>query len=128
MIEIVQAEFISDESGSYWSCWLEINQGTENWMLPATAPGDVLEADLQAYFDARQAELWRVAQAKQYPVDVFERISPKRILKELALIQLDDSNRKTRKINELCQIAGIAELPEVTQEQSIALLKSRLRG
>ena len=118
MIEIIQAELYIDEDMQYWSCWLEITQDTEAWMLPTTAPGTLAEGELQAHFDIREAELWRVAQVKQYTPDVFERIPLKRLLKAFALVVLDE-------INILRQAAGLAER---TPEQIVSAIKVKLRG
>lgn len=117
MIEIVQAELITDEDGSYWSCWLEISQDSEAWMLPTTAPGTLIEGDLQAHFDTQEAELWRVAQAKEYAPDVYERVPSKRVLKAFALVVLDE-------VNILRSAAGLAER---TPEQIVSAIKAKLR-
>lgn len=125
MIEIIQAE--QHESGVYWHCWLEVSQEGESWMLPASAPGRLTAEELQAHFDAREAGLWRVAQVKRYTPDVFERLPLKRLLKAVALVMLDDGNRQTEKINELCRIAGIQELPGRTPNQVVSAIKEKLR-
>lgn len=118
MIEIVSAELITSEDRSArWSCWLEITQAAESWMLPTTAPGTLAEGELQAYFDTREAELWGVAQAKAYPVDVFERVAVKRVLKAFALVVLDE-------VNILRVEAGLTER---TADQIITAIKARLR-
>lgn len=127
MIDIISAELIDDQWGRRWYCWLQLTQGPDSWMLPATAPGTLALADLQAHFDAQEADLWRVAQEKRYPVDVWERIPEKRLLKAFALVVLDDSNRQTQKINQLCQIAGIAGLQERTPDQIVAAIKAKLK-
>lgn len=117
MIEIVDTEQIEQLDILIWSCWLEISQGPEAYMLPATAPGELAEGDLQAYFDGREAELWAVAQEKQYPVDLFERVQVKRVLKAFALVVLDE-------INILRQRAG---MPERTADQIITAIKAKLK-
>lgn len=117
-IEIVQAEIVSDElAGNLWACWLQVTQAADSWMLPATAPGDLEESELQAHFDARAAELWRVAQAKRYPPDVWERIPLKRLLKAFALVLLDE-------INLLRERAG---LQPRTADQIATAIKGKLR-
>ena len=117
MIEIVQAELFENEAGNYWSCWLQITQDTESWMLPTTAPGIKSEGELQAHFDTREADLWRVAQAKQYTPDVFERVPQKKVLKAFALVVLDEINI----------LRGAAGLAERTQEQIVSAIKGKLR-
>ena len=117
MIEIIQTELHIDEDRQYWSCWLQITQDTESWMLPTTAPGTLTEGELQAHFDAREAELWRVAQAKQYTPDVFERVPLKRLLKAFALVVLDEVNI----------LRGAVGLGERTQEQIVSAIKAKLR-
>jgi len=114
MIEIIQAKL----QDNFWSCWLEISQGDETWMLPATAPGTLAEGELQAYFEAKEDELWQVARVKQYEVDLFERVPLKRLLKAFALVVLDE-------INLLRQTAG---LPERTSGQIITAIKNKLKG
>jgi len=91
--------------------------GPDSWMLPTTAPGTLQQADLQAHFDAQEAELWRVAQEKRYPVDVWERIPLKRLLKAFALVVLDE-------INILRQRAGLAPR---TADQIVGAIKAKLR-
>jgi len=120
MIEIVLAEKLNVSQFGVeerWICQLQITQGPETWMLPTTAPGTMQQADLQAYFDAREADLWRVAQEKRYPVDVWERIPSKRLLKAFALVLLDE-------VNVLRQRAGLAPR---TAEQVAEAIKAKLR-
>lgn len=116
MIEIVQAEVVDSPVGAIWSTWLEIEQGGESWMLPATAPGELAEAELQAHLDAQEAELWRVAQEKAYPVDLWANVPLKRLLKAFALVVLDE-------INVLRVEAGLAER---TPAQIITAIKGKL--
>lgn len=116
-IQIVDAELIQDIDGTYWACELEITQGPESWMLPATAPGTLDAVDLQAHFDAREAELWRVASAKQYTVDVWQRIPHKRLLRAFALVVLDE-------VNVLRERAGLTPR---TADQIVTAIKAKLR-
>lgn len=118
MIEILDAELHTDLDTAYWSCWLEITQAAESWMLPTTAPGTLTEGELQAHFDAREADLWRVAQVKQYTPDVFERVPLKRVLKAFALVVLDE-------VNILRAEAGLSER---TADQIVSAIKAKLRG
>jgi hypothetical protein len=70
-IEIIQADFIEQEEISFWRCWLRLTNdipAVARWMLPVTAPGSLVIADLQAHFDRRSAALWRLAEEKQYAV------------------------------------------------------------
>ena len=93
-IEIVDKEFIEDlELGiSYWASLLEITQLAEAFLLPANAPGTLAEGDLQSHFDAKEAELFALAQEKGFAVDtLYERI-PKRVMKAFALVILDEIN------------------------------------
>jgi hypothetical protein len=117
MIEIVSAELQTDEETITWTCWLQLTQGPESWMLPATAPGELAEGDLQAYFDAREAELWRVAQAKQYTIDLYERVPLRRLLRAFALVVLDEVNI----------LRGAAGLQERTPDQIVTAIKARLK-
>lgn len=94
MIEIIQAVRAQDEmlKELRWICWLELSQDGETWWLPATAPGDLAEGDLLAYFEAQETELWQLAQRKQYQPDVHEHIQAKRVLRAFALVVLDEIN------------------------------------
>lgn len=117
MIEIISMKEIDFEDVPVWACWLEIHNGETSWMLPATAPGSLGKSELQAHFDAQEQSLWQIAQAKQYPTDLYEYVPPKRVLKALALVIMDE-------INILRQAAGLAER---TPGQVRAALKSKLR-
>lgn len=114
MIEIVGAELTSD---NIWVCWLEISRLTQAWMLPATAPGNLLENELQAHFDGREDELWIMADAKQYAPDIYEHLKSKWVLKALAAVMLDE-------INTLRQQHGLAAR---TAEQLREAVKGKLR-
>lgn len=117
MIEIVTAELMDRGDRTIWACWLQITQGPDSWLLPTTAPGALALADLQAHFDAQEADLWRVAQEKRYPVDVWERIPLKRLLRAFALVVLDE-------INVLRQREGLAPR---TAEQIVGAIKAKLK-
>lgn len=119
MIEILDAELHTDlvTDESYWSCWLEIAQDSISWMLPTTAPGTLAESELQAHFDAREAELWQVAQAKRYAADVYEHIAARRVLKAFALVVLDEVNL----------LRAQAGMPERTADQIVTAIKAKLR-
>lgn len=117
MIEIITAEYTENAfGGTYWACWLEISLGEETWMLPATAPGELVEGELQAFFDAKESELWAVAQAKQHTVDLYQHVAVKRVLKAFALVALDEFNI----------LRGEHSLPERTAEQLKAAIKAKL--
>ena len=92
MIEIISAELTQYDNNQFWACWLEITQVGQTWALPTTAPGTLAKADLQAHFDAREADLWRVAQAKQYAPDVYEQLPGRRVFKAFAAVILDEIN------------------------------------
>ncbi len=117
MIEIVSAEKIETTEESYWACWLEISQGEEVWMLPATAPGALAEGELQAFFDAKESELWGIAQAKQYEADLHQHVEAKRVLKAFAAVVLDEVNI----------LRGELGLSERTREQLRQAIKAKLR-
>lgn len=93
-IEIVSAEFQEDaDLGiSSWACLLEITQAAEAYLLPANAPGTLDEGELQAYFDAKEADLFTLAQAKGVVADEIYNRLPDRILKAFALVVLDEVN------------------------------------
>lgn len=76
-----------------WQCDLWIARNSTTWYLAATASGDLLESELQGYFEAREDWLWGIAQQKQQPPDIFENVGAKRIMKALALVDLDEHNR-----------------------------------
>ena len=122
MIEIIitekaDATLPGEAVREIWACWLQLTQGPDTWLLPATAPGTLAAGELQAHFDAREADLWRVAQAKQYPVDVWERIPLKRLLRAFALVMLDE-------VNLLRDRAG---MPQRTADQIVGAIKAKLR-
>lgn len=119
-IEIIDTKKFTDEeiNQQYWHCELEITQGTQTWALPATAPGTLSKAGLQAYFDAREAELWRMAQAKQYPADVYERLPGRRVLKAFAAVVLEEINILRQQYS----------LPDRTAAQMVNAIKTKLKG
>ncbi|MCK5307184.1 MAG: hypothetical protein KAJ73_01100 [Zetaproteobacteria bacterium] len=95
MIEIVdhrKIKSVEDVPTLVWLCWLEITQDGKAWLLPTTAPGELAKNELQAHFDAREEELWRVAQKKQYAPDILKHLPTKRLLKAVALALLDEIN------------------------------------
>lgn len=49
-----------------WACWLRLTDGVDTWDLPATAPGDLDSAGLEAYFQDDADRLWQIAQRKQH--------------------------------------------------------------
>lgn len=94
-IEILYSVLVEDElieGASAWVCWLEIEQLGQVWMLPATAPGTLAESELQSHFDGREDELWQIADAKQYALDIYGRLEPRRVLKAFAGVMLDEIN------------------------------------
>lgn len=117
-IEIIEAELTTDEDGfSFWACWLEVSQATESYLLPATAPGTLLEADLQAHFEAQESALFNLAQTKGLDVDeVYDRI-PKRILKAVLLVILDEINL----------LRGLHSLAARTPAQARTAVKNKLK-
>lgn len=117
MIEIINADLITNEDGQFWAVWLFITQEEESWMLPTTAPGTLENGDLQTYFEARKAELWRVAQAKRYTPDVLKRVPSRRLLKSVVLVIVDE-------LNVLREEQG---MPELTEAEMIAAVKAKLR-
>jgi len=91
-IEIVEAELQITEDIAIWACWLEISQGTEAYLLPATASGELVAGELQAHFEAQETELFSLAQSKGFDVDqIYARLT-ERILKAFALVVLDEIN------------------------------------
>ena len=117
MIEVTQAELTEDEDIQYWACWLQITQDGESWMLPTTAPGTLENEELQAHFDAREDELWRVAQEKQYAPDILERMPMRQLMKVVALVMLDEVNLIREELS----------LSERTSKQLLDAIKAKLR-
>jgi hypothetical protein len=116
-IEIISSEKIEvDETTTVWSVWLEITQVAQTWALPTTAPDTLAEADLQAYFDAREADLWGVAQTKQHPPNIYDRPPLRRVLKAFAAVVLDEINILRQQ----------HLLPDRTAEQLVTAIKSNL--
>lgn len=119
MLEIVNAQLAGDTElgGDHWVCLLEIDKDGQAWMLPATAPSDLMESELQAHFDAREAGLWEIAQRKQYTSDIYEWLEPRHVLKAFAGVMLDE-------INALRQQHGLAAR---TAEQLGDAIKGKLQ-
>lgn len=94
MIEIIDVELVSNEEigTTTWACWLEISQDGRTWMLPATAPGNLLEGELQAHFGGQESELWRVADEKQYVPNIYGLLEPGCILEAFVEVMLDEIN------------------------------------
>lgn len=65
------------------------NGGGASFMLPVGNLPAV--GDLQAILDAREAELWTQAQVTGQPVDLYD-VLPKRVLKAVALVIMDELN------------------------------------
>lgn len=85
-------------------------------MLPATAPGLLSREELQAHFEAREAELWNVAIEKERKVDIFEGVPHRALLKAFTLVVLDE-------INILRQTAGLSQR---TASQIVSAIVSKL--
>lgn len=115
-VEIVHSELLSDDIPAIWACRLEITQNSMVYALPATAPGDLLESELQAYFDAQEDALWGVAQIKQIAPDVTLYLPERELLRRLLGVLLDE-------LNALRQLHG---LPDRTLEQLKHALRSKL--
>jgi hypothetical protein len=122
-IEIIHAERVvigidGDSTLTLWHCELEITQSAQTFALPATAPGNLLESDLQSRFEAKEDQLWILAQSKQYPTNLYERLPSRRVLKAFVLVVLDE-------INILRQQHS---LPDRTESQIIEAIKIKLRN
>jgi len=117
-IEIIETEQYTEEGRRRWRVELEITQGGQTWALPATAPGELLKSELLVYFGAREGKLWRIADQKKYPPDVFDRIRERQLLKAFALVVLDE-------INILRQAAG---LQPREASQIVTAIKAKLRN
>jgi hypothetical protein len=119
MIEIIEANLQLDDDLNIelWSCWLEINQASEAYLLPVTAPGTLLEVDLQAHFDAKEAALFAVAQGKGFDVGEIYNLLTKRILKAVLLVILDEINI----------LRGLHGLAERTPAQARTAVKNKLQ-
>jgi len=65
-ITIAQSTLTETETGPLWAVTLAITDGMDTYALPATAPGSLTEGQLQAHFDAREPQLWMLAQKKAY--------------------------------------------------------------
>ena len=69
VIEIITFDLNVEEIDTFWVCWLKITNTPDSYMLPATAPGILIESELQSHFDNNATELWALANIKQYPID-----------------------------------------------------------
>jgi hypothetical protein len=117
MIEIVDVMRVSimDTDEYRWACQLELSQDSESYSLPATAPGELEEAELQAYFDAREDSLWQLAQEKQYEADVLKSLGKRELLQRLAQVLVDELNI----------LRGLHGLPPRTMAQLKQALKEQ---
>ena len=118
MIEIASAERTYESmTGTWrWVCWLEIVENSEVFWLPATAPGELEEAELQAHFGALGAYLWTVAQQKQHQPDVTLHLRERELLRRLVEVILSE-------INILREVAGLP--PRTLKQLKRALKDSR---
>lgn len=72
-IEIIEAEKIKVMTFEVWSCELWVTQAGTTYALPATAPGELLQSELLAYFETREAQLWQEAQVGNQPLTTPEK-------------------------------------------------------
>lgn len=119
-IEILEARTINDiDTGQPGTRHADIiiASGGDSYLLGV---GDLpLIGDLQAALDAREAELWQIAQAVGKEVDLYQ-VTPKRLLKAFALVMLDELNAVRQN--------PTAVLPARTANQLEAALKAKLKG
>lgn len=113
-IEIVYAERLCDGLDCWWACELWVTEEGTTLAIPATAPENLLQPELQAYFDGIQDRVWDVAVRKGFAPDVLIRLSERLLLIRLVKLILDE-------INILRAEAG---LPPRTLEQLKEALKS----
>lgn len=117
-IEIIEAELTEFEDDLFWDCWMEIGQQAEAYLLPATAPASLAQADLQAHFEAREAELFRLAQVNGIAVDEIYNRLPKRALRTALLMIMDEINI----------LRGLHGLSERTPAQARTAFKNKLKS
>lgn len=122
MIEIIETRIVNDKRVAV----IAISNGGGQIYL-WDVPGLPLEGDLQTILNAREAELWAGAQIDARTVDLYE-LTLKRVLKAFALVILDENNRLTQKINQLCNIAGVPTLPLRTAGQIDDAIKAKLKA
>lgn len=111
MIEIVETRRIGDIR----AVDIVITNSGQSYMW--TEGGLPPEGDLQTLLDTREAEIWAKAQLDARPVDLYE-VAPRRVLKAVALVILDE-------INILRQRAG---LPLRNAGQIDDAVKAKLKG
>ena len=116
MLKLITATMVTAGGVNTWNCWLSITQGGDTWKLRANTPGDIQYADLEAHFVPLEDDLWQVAQVEGYQDDLFERVTPKALLRALALVTLDEINILRRKAN----------LPERTVSQLVNVIQERI--
>lgn len=117
-IEIIDKDLQNDPI-LIWAIIIEITDGIDIYVLPTTESGSVAESDLQAALDAREPELFLVAQQKAIaPDSVFTNTTAQRIVKAFALVVLDEINI----------LRGVAALPPRTTEQLRQAIKLKLQG
>lgn len=91
-IDILTTSLHADDFTTFWACWLEISQAGQTWMLPATAPGTLAQAELQVYFDSLADELWVVAEAKECAPSICGNVDLRRVVKAKGQVILDELN------------------------------------
>ena len=116
MLKLIKASMQTVGSVTSWRCWLSITQEDDTWILQANAPNTIPLADLEVHFAPNEADLWEIAQLEGYQDDIFERSTPKALLRALALVMLDEIN--------LLRVR--ASLPERTITQLINAVREKL--
>lgn len=127
-IEIIEAELSELDGDSLWACWLEISQAAESYLLPATAPGTLLQADLQAHFDAKETKLFALAQAKGLDIEKIYDFLPKHIARAFALVTLDEINVLRSEISDLKALHSLPALAQRTATQLRQAVKNKLKS
>ena len=117
MIEIIDTKTVNLGTISARHADIIISSGSEAYLFGVG--GLPLTGDLQAILNAREAELWTVAQTSGKAVDLYE-VTPKKAIKALALVMLDE-------INALRQ-AAVPPLAARTIQQLEAAVKAKLKN
>lgn len=117
MIEIILTSITNNDNGQPATRHVEIiiTSGPNSYLW--SVGGLPLTGNLQTVLDAREVELWGVAQAGGRIVDLYE-LTLKRTLKAFALVMLDE-------INILRVQAGLAAR---TAAQAEAALRAKLKA
>ena len=118
MITIVSQQLQPEDElrPARWSCWLEVSRDEEIRAISATAPGELPEYELQAYFEGMDAAIWQIAIQERHEPDVVGYLQERELLRRLVKVMLSE-------INILREVAGLS--PRTLEQLKRALKEAR---